>query len=383
MPTLTTRPIAETLLLALDLGNATWKLGFTVGGPAGPPRIRTIAARDLVGLRTELAAAKRRFRLPAEAPVVSCYEAGRDGFWVHRALSTLGVSNLVVDSASIEGNRRGRQAKSDRLDTAALLAKLTRHVGGERGVWSVVHVPSVEDEDRRQLHRELFTITGERTRVVNRIKSLLALHGIALPRRGLPRALPPWNELRTWNDAPLPPAARARLEREWQRLTFVRRELRALVAERRGLLRADDARAPTDPTLPMVRSLLALRGIGEVGAWIYTTEFFAWRQFRNRRQVGAAAGLCSTLRESGGMHREQGISKSGNRYLRALAIELAWSWLRRQPQSALSQWYRRRYAAGGPRLRRIGIVALARKLLVALWRYLETGQLPEGAVLKA
>jgi transposase len=310
---------------------------------------------------------------------VSCYEAGRDGFWVHRAFTALGITNYVVDSASIEGNRRGRQAKSDRLDTAALLAKLGRYVGGERGVWSVVHVPSVDDEDRRQLHRELFTITRERTRVVNRIKGLLALHGVVLEApRGLPATMPDYPALAGWNGAPLPPAAHARLVREWHRLTFLRGELRTLVAARLALLRAG-----TDPVVPMVRRLLALRGIGDVGAWIYTTEFFAWRQFRNRRQVGAAAGLCSTGRESGDLHREQGISKAGNRYLRALAIELAWSWLRRQPQSALSQWYRTRFANGGPRVRRIGIVALARKLLIALWRYLETGVLPEGAVRKA
>jgi transposase len=156
--------------------------------------------------------------------------------------------------------------------------------------------------------------------------------------------------------------------------------VRALVGERRARLRAND---PTDPTLPIVRRLMRLRAIGEVSAWVYATEFFAWRHFTNRRQVGAAAGLCSTLRSSGAVVRDQGISKAGNRYLRALAIELACSWLRRQPQSALSQWHHQRFAAGGPRLRRIGIVALARKLLVALWRYLETGELPEGAVLKA
>jgi transposase len=369
----------ETLLLALDLGNSKWKLGFTFGGGALPPRIRTIPARDLDALAREITAARTRFGLAADAPVVSCYEAGRDGFWVHRAFTALGITNYVVDSASIEGNRRGRQAKSDRLDTAALLAKLGRYVGGERGVWSVVHVPSVDDEDRRQLHRELFTITRERTRVVNRIKGLLALHGVVLEApRGLPATMPDYPALAGWNGAPLPPAAHARLVREWHRLTFLRGELRTLVAARLALLRAG-----TDPVVPMVRRLLALRGIGDVGAWIYTTEFFAWRQFRNRRQVGAAAGLCSTGRESGDLHREQGISKAGNRYLRALAIELAWSWLRRQPQSALSQWYRTRFANGGPRVRRIGIVALARKLLIALWRYLETGVLPEGAVRKA
>ena len=382
MPTMMARTTAtanETLLLALDLGNRTWKLGFTVGGGAFPPRIRTMGARDLAALAHELLAAKARFALAREAPVVSCYEAGRDGFWVHRALTSLGVTNVVVDSASIEGTRRARQAKSDRLDTAALLAKLGRFHGGERGVWSVVSVPSVDDEDRRQLHRELFTITRERTRVVNRIRALLALHGVLLDTpRGLPATLPVFPALAAWNGTPLPPAAHARLTREWHRLTFLRGELRTLVAARHALLREG-----TDPVVPMVRRLLALRGIGDVGAWIYTTEFFAWRQFRNRRQVGAAAGLCSTLRESGDVRREQGISKAGNRYLRALAIELAWSWLRRQPQSALSRWYAARFAAGGPRLRRIGIVALARKLLIALWRYLDTGILPEGALCKA
>lgn len=189
--------------------------------------------------------------------------------------------------------------------------------------------------------------------------------------------MPP--DVRGGDGTALPREVMARLEREWRRLVFVRREVLALVRERRGLLRADD---PTDPTLPIVRRLLTLRGVGEVSAWVYTTEFFAWRQFRNRRQVGAAAGLCSTVRASGDLTREQGISKAGSRYLRALAIELAWSWVRRQPQSDLSQWYRRRYAMGGARLRRIGIVAVARKLLIALWRYVETGQLPAGALLK-
>ena len=380
MPTLTTRPTSDTLLVALDLGNSTWTLAASPGGPATPPRVRTLPARDLATLHAELAAAKHRFHLPPDAPVVSCYEAGRDGFWLHRALTAHGITNVVVDSASIDVNRRAREAKSDRIDTRALLAKLARHVAGERGVWSVVHVPSVETEDRRQLHRELSLLTRERTRVINRIKALLALHGIVLPGRGLPLTCPPASALTTWDDAALPPATAARLAREWTRLTTVRREVRALVATRRALLRADD---PTDPTLPMVRRLMALRAIGEVGAWVYATEFFAWRQFRNRRQVGAAAGLCSTRRASGRRQEEHGISKAGNRYLRALAIELAWSWLRRQPYSALSQWYRRRFAAGGPRLRRIGIVALARKLLVALWRYLETGVVPEGAMLKA
>lgn len=380
MPTATTRPTsaAPTLHLALDLGNTTWKLAFATGHTHAP-RLRTMPARDLAQLAAEIAAAKVRFGLPADAAVVSCYEAGRDGFWVHRALTTLGVASHVVDSASITQNRRKRRAKSDRLDATALVRLLLRHHAGERGVWSVCHVPSVDAEDQRHLHRELFMLTRQRTRRVNRIKGLLALHGVALPRlRGLP-ATPP--ALQDWSGAPLPPALTARLGREWARLRATQREVLALRAERRRLLAAPDA--GTDPTLRMVDQLLALRGIGEVSAWLYTTEFFGWRAFRNRRQVAGAAGLTPTTQASGDTEHEQGISKAGNAMIRALAIELAWSWVRRQPTSTLSRWYRARDSAGGARQRRIGIVAVARKLLIALWRCLETGLLPEGAVLKA
>ena len=381
MPTATTRPIAlrpvPTLHLALDLGNSTWKLAFATG-VAHAPRLRTATARDLPALDAEIAAAKARFGLPADAPVVVCHEAGRDGFWLQRALSARGLTCLVVDSASIEQNRRKRRPMSDRLDAAALLRLLLRHQAGERRVWSVVHVPSVEAEDRRHLHRELFTLTRQRTRQVNRIKGLLALHGVALPRlRGLP-ASPP--VLRDWQGAPLPPGLSARLPREWTRLRAIQRDVRALAAERADVLASPDA--PADPMLRMVARLRAPRGIGDVSAWLYTAEFFSWRQFRNRRQVGALAGLTATPRDSGDTHQELGISKAGNARVRGLAIELAWSWVRRQPRSVLTRWYRRRFS-GSPRQRRVGIVAVARKLLIALWRYLETGVVPEGAVLKA
>jgi transposase len=368
------------LHLALDLGNTTWKLAFATSH-AHAPRLRATPARDLAQLAAEIAAAKARFGLSPDTPVVSCYEAGRDGFWVHRALRALGVANHVVDSASIQQhqNRRKRRPKSDRLDAAALLALLLRHLAGERRVWSVVHVPSGADEDRRHLHRELFMLTRQRTRQVNRIKGLLALHGVVLPRlRGLPTTPP---ALRDWAGAPLPAGLSSRLTREWARLRATQRDVLALRAERRRLLATADA--ATDPTLGMVTRLLALKGIGEVSAWLYTTEFFGWRAFRNRRQVAGAAGLTPTTQGSGDAERELGISKAGSAIMRALAIELAWSWVRRQPTSALTRWYHTRFAAGGPRQRRIGIVAVARRLLIALWRYLETGVLPEGAVLKA
>jgi transposase len=187
--------------------------------------------------------------------------------------------------------------------------------------------------------------------------------------------------LRDWHGAPLPAGLTARLAREWARLRALRREVRALEAERACILASPGAAA--DPTLRIVARLRALKGVGDVSAWLYATEFFGWRAFRNRRQVAGAAGLTPTTQASGDTEHELGISKAGNTMVRALAIELAWSWVRRQPNSSLSRWYRARFAAGNPRQRRIGIVAVARKLLVALWRYLETGLLPEGAALKA
>jgi transposase len=311
--------------------------------------------------------------------VVSCYEAGRDGFWLHRALTARDVVSHVVDSASISENRRARRAKSDRLDATALVRLLLRHHAGERGMWSVVHVPSVADEDRRQLHRELFTLTRERTRQVNRIKGLLALHGMVLAKpRGLPVRAP---EFRDWSGAALPPAVAARVAREWARLRAIQRDVVAWRAHRRALREA--AEAASDPLLRQVRQLLTLRGIGEVSAWLYTTEFFGWRAFRKRRAVASLAGLTPPTRSSGDLEREQGISKAGNVLIRSLAIELAWSWVRRQPTSAPTRWYRERFATGGSRQRRIGIVAVARKLLIALWRYLDTGVVPEGAMLEA
>ena len=366
---------APTLYLAFELGNRDWKLGFTTGF-GQPPRERTIAARDLAALATELTQAKRRFALPAEAPVLSCYEAGRDGFWLHRALAAQGIANLVVDSSSIEVNRRRRRAKSDRLDVRKLLTMLLRYATGERRVWHVVHVPTPPEEDRRQLHRELLTTKRDRARVTNRIKGLLAGQGVCLAT--LARFGTELPAVRTWDGTPLPPALTRRLEREWQKVRHLTTQIRALQAERRALLHTS-----ADPAVRQVRQLLALRAIGLESAWLYVMEFFSWRQFANRREVGGLAGLTPTPYQSGDLQREQGITQAGNRLVRAMAIEIAWAWLRCQPESALARWYNARFGHGSSRVRRIGIVALARKLLVELWRYLETGVVPEGAVLKA
>jgi transposase len=363
-----------TLYRAFELGQQTWKLGFTIG-VAQQPRERTIPGGDVARLQQEIARAKQRFGLPEDARVVSCYEAGRDGFWLHRSLIAHNVENLVIDSASIEVNRRQRRAKTDRLDVHKLLTMLLRHRAGEKKVWSVVRVPSVDEEDRRQLHRELTTAKRDRTRVINRMKGLLAGYGVQLTLQGDVDAQ--LEQTRQWDGSPLPSALLSRLKRAWQQVGFLTAHLQTLEAERRALLRRNE-----DPVIDQVRQLFTLRGIGVNSAWLYVMEFFAWRDFQTPKQVGALAGLTPTPYQSGQSRREQGIAKAGNRHIRAMAIEIAWAWRRFQPASALAQWYERRFGHGSARLRKLGIVALARKLLIALWRFLKTGVLPEGAVLK-
>ena len=363
------------LYLAFELGVDEWKLGFTKD-LGTTPRVRVMPARDLKRLTREIAAAKQWFGVSATAVVRSCYEAGRDGFWLHRHLTAAGIDNRVVDSSSIEVNRRQRRAKSDGLDARKLLGMLVRYHAGEAKVWSVVRVPTGEEEDRRQLHRELRTLKQERTRVTNRIKGLLANQGIRLPkRRDLGELL---EGVQLWDGAPLPPGLRARLQREWEHAQFLHGKILELERERQRAIAHDRG-----PAVEKVRQLLRLRAIGPSGAWVYVNEFFGWRQFRNRKEVGAAAGLTPTPYQSGDTNREQGISKAGSRHIRAVAIEMAWCWLRYQPRSRLSRWYQARFGRGGARARKVGIVALARKLLVELWRFLEHGVIPEGATLKA
>lgn len=364
------RPV---LYLALELGLDSWKLAF--GSAVGQaPRRREVPARDVNRLLLEIAEAKRRLRLPADCPVVSCYEAGRDGFWLHRCLLKHEVQNVIVDSASIEVNRRARRAKSDSLDAEKLLALLLRYAGGETKVWSVIHVPTPEEEDARQLHRELLALKQQGTEHTNRIKGLLAGLGLTIEiNKQFPKKLA---ELRQWNNAPVPAGLRVRLLREFERLQVVNRQVRELCRQRSKQLREQES-----PALGQVQKLLTLKGIGLNSAWLYVQEFFGWRKFQNRKQVGSLAGLTPTPYASGQLNHEQGISKAGNKRIRWMAVEIAWSWLHFQPQSELSQWYHRRFAQGSSRQRRIGIVALARKLLVQLWKYLETGVPPAGAEL--
>lgn len=356
------------LYMALELSDKKWKVALSGGGV----RVRRYAVEG--GNRAELLGviekAKRGFGMVGPVKVVSCYEAGRDGFWLHRFLVEAGIENIVVDSSSIEVNRRQRRAKTDRLDAGKLLSMLVRHCTGEPDVWQVLRVPTRAEEDARRTHRELGCLEHEHTAHTNRIGSLLALHGLRgknIGGRGWEARLASYCQQLGAHEA-------AELERASARLKLVQEQMRAIGAAQLELLKSS-------PGLQIVH-LARLMGIGVKSAWTLFYEFF-WRRFNNRREVGSCAGLTGTPYQSGESSREQGISKAGNKRIRWLMIELAWCWLRYQPDSELSLWYAQRFAAGGARLRRIGIVALARRLLIAIWRYLEQGVIPAGARLKA
>ena len=368
--------VEDRLFLAFELGWKSWKLAFASGMSEKPWQV-AIPARDAAALAGAIAQARRRLRLSEACPIFSCYEAGRDGFWLHRLLRRMEVENLVVDSSSIEVDRRARRVKTDRLDAAKLLSMLLRYWVGEKDLWSVVHVPTPEQEDARNLQREIRTLKKEQTRLVNRIRGLLASQGVAvgMTRAGYP--LVSLDSIRIWDGSPLPEGLRRRLEVEVSRSGFVHRQLLDL-----ELLRNTRIRQGRDRAAQIARHLMTLRGVGKVTAETISREF-SWRRFKNRRQVGALAGLVPSPYQSGDSFRERGISRAGNRHVRAIAIDLAWAWLRRQPKSQLTCWFNRRFARGGLRIRKIGIVALARKLLIALWRYADFHEIPDGALFKS
>jgi transposase len=361
----------DKLLVAMELSNSKWLLAFHNGDKI---RRKSIDARDRKRFLKELALAKDKLGLSPDAPVNSCYEAGCDGFWIHRWLESEGIRNLVLDPASIEVPRRKRRAKTDRLDVESLIGLLKRYLAGDHKACSVVKVPTPEEEDALRIGRELERMKKECNMHTNRIKGLLVLHGLRIKGtlRGLRKQL---DSIRLWDGSELPPNIKAELDRELDRLELLLGQRKALKAERKS--RLDNPPSEGDRK---AAELTRLRGVGMESAWPLAQEFFGWREFRNRRQVGALAGLTPTPYDSGNSRVEQGISKAGSGRIRRIMVELAWSWLKFQPQSKLAQWYEERYGAGSKRSRRIGIVALARKLLVALWKFVEFGEVPEGAI---
>ncbi|MGO8952600.1 MAG: IS110 family transposase [Rhodomicrobium sp.] len=366
-----------TVYVAFELSKAKWKLGVIIPGSQKMSRY-TIAGGDREALAARLAAARAKAeRSGKPVRIVSCYEAGLDGHWLHRWLTEHGVVNHEIDPASIAVSRRARRAKTDRIDLEQMMGALLAYLRGEPRALSVVHVPSEAEEDRKRRSRERERLIKERTAHTNRIKGLLHGQGVrdALPlKAGFIAGL---DELRTGNGRALERQLKAEIVREHARLVLVNEQLAEIDANSKAELRA----AAPGSAAAKVMQLMDLKGLGPVGAQGLFNEAF-YRSFANRRQVGSYFGLVGTPYDSGESRREQGISKSGNARARNLAIELAWLWIRHQPDSELTRWFRERVRDLKGRIRRITIVAVARKLMVALWRYLTTGVVPNGAVLQ-
>ena len=365
-----------TVFVVFELSKARWQLGVLLPGSERLSRY-SIEGGDLTALASRLARCRAEVaRTGKSARIMSCYEAGLDGHWLHRWLTDQGVISHEVDPSSIEVSRRARRAKTDRIDVDKLMRSFLAYLRGEPRVCSMVHVPTVEDEDRKRRTRERERLLKERTSHSNRIKGLLLGQGVREAQPLKPGFIASLDKMRTGDGRMLTPRLREEIVREHERLCFVTKQLNALEAANEAALRAA---APGSAEAKM-QQLVDLKSIGPVGGQGLVNEVF-YRSFNNRRQVGGYFGLTGTPYDSGASRREQGISKAGNRRARKLAIELAWLWLRYQPGSELSCWYRQRVGDAKGRVRRIAIVALARKLMVALWRYLTTGVVPTGAVL--
>lgn len=370
----TTRPALSVrespLFVAFELSQREWKLALT-SGFGERPWLRTIARGDFAALDRVLAQARQRFGLPATTPMVSCYEAGRDGFWIHRALTARGVANRVVDSSSIEVSRRAKRAKTDRLDALKLVAMLVRVWLGEARVWREVRVPTPAAEAARQVSRERATLTQDRTALTNQLRGWLATWGAALPPR---RPDGWWAQVRDWAGDPLPAELQTRIARAEARLQLLAAQIAALEA-------TQAAAVTTADTTSALGRLVQLKGVAAISASVLVDEGLVWRAFRNRRQLGGLLGFAPTPFASGDVHHEQGISRAGNARLQSTMIQLAWQWVRWQPDSPITRWFHAHFGPG-KRGRKIGIVAVARKLLIALWRWAIVGIPPVGARLK-
>jgi transposase len=358
----------ETVYAGIELSKKTWVLGI-----AAPhrdrPSIHRITGGNLGELVGRLRAAAREDRR-----ILICYEAGYDGFWLARTLAKLGIECRVLDPASIQVNRRARRVKTDRIDVLALLRALIAIDRGERHVCAVVRVPSIEEEDARRSHRERQRLVRERTGHINRLKGLLFAQGIRgiEPKLRLTRI--DFAALKTAEGLPLPDRLRRELEREYARLNLIETQLREVEKER-------DTADAQDPVVEHKRQMLvALQGVGGTSAAILAREVFA-RSFASRRHLGSYLGLTPSAYDSGMTTRCQGISKAGNSWARRVLIEVAWLWQKYQPASPLSHWYIEKTAGQSSRMRRIMLIAMARKLAISLWRYVETGLIPKGVVI--
>lgn len=367
----------QSIYAALELSKNSWLLAIQVP-ERDNPSLHTIKGGDTDGLMAKLDAARDRVvKLTGQTPTVTlCYEAGYDGFWLARFLEQRGLECLVMEPASLQVNRRARRVKTDRIDVENILHTLIAWSRGERHVCSMVVIPSIDEEDLRRSHRERDRLIRERTAHINRIKGLLFGQGIrGINVKSRYQTLTP-AALVTGDGRPLPERLGREITREIERLALVQVQIAEIEHER------DKTPTSCEVTERKRHQLLCLKGMGPALSSTLTREVY-YRRFANRRQVASYIGITPSAYDSGEGHRSQGISKAGNRLARVAIVEAAWLWLRHQPDSALSQWFHERTQGQKGRIRRVMIVALARKLAIALWRYLETGLIPEGASLKA
>jgi transposase len=368
------------IFLALELSRSSWLVASHT--PAADKISRhKLAAGDIDGLLALIERLRTRVEQKTGQPVqvISCYEAGYDGFWLDRKLKAEGVINHVMNPASIQVDRRARRVKTDAVDADALLRALMAFYRGEKKVCSMVRVPTRDEEDAKRLSREREQLIKERVRHVNRIKGLCATQGIYDYQPLKANRLERLDELRTGDGNPLPDRLKNEIRRQLERLKLLLELIGTVEAERDAVVKADKPASEADRR---IRALAKLKGIGpEIATVLYNEVFY--RQFANRRDVAAYVGLTPSLFASGDLRHDQGISKAGNPRARATMVELAWLWVRHQSGSDLTGWFLTRVSGIKGRIKRIAIVALARKVLVALWRYLETGLVPTGAMLKA
>ncbi len=369
------------IYVSIELSKRSWLVASLLPESARPS-LFTIAAGDSAALLGHLHKLEERaVRKIGRCVVIRlCFEIGYDGFWIARMLLAKGIDTYVLDPASFLVSRRGRRVKTDRIDAEAMIGILKAYLAGDTSVCRTVAVPTPEEEDARRLMRERGDLVHERTRIISRIRGLLALHGIREVRAVWGgKWADQLDDMRTGDGRPLAQNQRHQIERCFGRLALLNDQIKLVEADRAQAITSE---ATSFPCPEKAVRLEQLKGIGANSAAMLVAEVFC-RQFGNRRQLASFLGLAPSPYSSGSVERDQGISKAGNHGTRVLLVELAWCWLRYQPESELSVWYRDRYKGRGKRSAKVGIIALARKLLIALWRFVETGLVPQGAELRA
>lgn len=366
---------ADILFVSIELAQKEWKLAFSDGNERV---VKTIDARHFGHLQDLISTYIQEFDLSDDPHVVSCYEAGQDGFWVHRVLvEQLQIQNVVIDPASIEDNQRGKQAKTDPIDARKLVRKLIAYHRGDEEVFSICRVPSRQIEDDRRINRELKRLKKERTAQRNGIRGLLRQQGIEVENFGLLEEK--LDQLETGDGKELGTQQKREVRRRLRRLELINQQIKDVIAERKQTIQ----QRKEEPVVMIIDRLRALRGIALDSAWRLTMEAFAWRDFENRGQIGGCFGLDPTPYNSGESENEQGISKAGSTRLRKMAIQVAWNWIRNQPDSHLTRWFKDKFNMDSKNDRKRGITAVARKLMIRLYKWAtdEEAEKPWGSTL--